>query len=31
MARSTLIGSDPPKVYEIPASEFKTIADDFMI
>ncbi len=31
MARSTLIGSKPPKVYEIPASEFKTIADDFMI
>ena len=31
MARSTLLGSDPPKVYEIPASEFKTIADDFMI
>lgn len=31
MARSTLIGSNPPKVYEIPASEFKTIADDFMI
>lgn len=31
MARSTLIGSDPPKVYEIPASEFKTIADDFMV
>lgn len=31
MARSTSVGSDPPKVYEIPASEFKTIADDFMI